>query len=128
MSLIDIIKVNKRVKLFYQYLVDLLTEKGLYDSSLDLQILNLAGQIIQYEKLINCLVNEGATIVNNGRDGQVTKKNPILNDLNNTSDGLRKNLKELGLSLDSKIGAVGDNDPLSQLMNKMNNVEEDEEE
>lgn len=123
MNLVDIIKVDKRIKKMYQYLVDLMTEKGLYDNSLDFQILNTTGLIIQYEKLITALLSEDVFVINSvGGGGTAKKKNPILSDMVNCSESLRKNLKELGLSLDSKVSGISDNDPLSQLMNKMNNL------
>ena len=106
------------------YLTELLTEKGLYDSSLDIQIFNVACLLFQYNKLVNTFVTESTIVEQSVRGGGVSKKkNPILNELVNCSESLRKNLKELGLSLDAKVTAVADTDPLSNLISAMNNID-----
>ena len=107
-------------------MTELLTEKGLYDSSLDIQIFNVACLLFQYNKLVNTFVTESTIVEQSVRGGGVSKKkNPILNELVNCSESLRKNLKELGLSLDAKVTAVADTDPLSNLINDMNNIDND---
>ncbi len=123
MEFINLIKLDKNVKKIYQYIVELMTTKGLYDSSLDIQIFNVATLIYQYNKLVNAFVEEGAIVSNDVRGGgQSKKKNPLLADMVAVSESLRKNLKELGLSLDAKVTAVQDTDPLNKLINEMNNI------
>ena len=38
MELIKLINLDKKIKKIYDYLVDILKQKGLYDNSLDVQI------------------------------------------------------------------------------------------
>ena len=123
MDFINIIKIDKNVKKIYTYVVELMTKKGLYDNSLDIQIFNVSTLIFQYNKLISAFVDEGAIVENDVRGGgYAKKKNPLLADLVNLSEALRKNLKELGLSLDSKVTAVQDNDPMAKLMNAIGDI------
>ena len=123
MDFINIIKIDKNVKKIYTYVVELMTKKGLYDNSLDIQIFNVSTLIFQYNKLISAFVDEGAIVENDVRGGgYAKKKNPLLADLVNLSEALRKNLKELGLSLDSKVTAVQDNDPMSKLMTAISDI------
>mgnify|MGYP003294496191 CR=1 FL=1 len=51
------------------------------------------------------------------------QRNPITADLVNLSESLRKNLKELGLSLNSEIKGMNTTDPLSNLINELQNIE-----
>lgn len=126
MNLLNILKIDKNIKKLINYLTELLTEKGLYDSSLDIQIFNVACLLFQYNKLVNTFVTESTIVEQSVRGGGTSrKKNPILNELVNCSESLRKNLKELGLSLDAKVTAMQDNDPLSNLINDMNNIDND---
>jgi hypothetical protein len=124
MNLLNILKIDKNIRKLITYLTELLTEKGLYDSSLDIQIFNVACLLFQYNKLVNTFVTESTIIEQDVRGGGTSrKKNPILNELVNCSESLRKNLKELGLSLDAKVTAVADTDPLSNLISAMNNID-----
>lgn len=124
MNLLNILKIDKNIRKLINYLTELLTEKGLYDSSLDIQIFNVACLLFQYNKLVNTFVTESTIIEQDVRGGGTSrKKNPILNELVNCSESLRKNLKELGLSLDAKVTAVADTDPLSNLISAMNNID-----
>lgn len=124
MNLLNILKIDKNIRKLINYLTELLTEKGLYDSSLDIQIFNVACLLFQYNKLVNTFVTESTIVEQSVRGGGVSKKkNPILNELVNSSESLRKNLKELGLSLDAKVTAVADTDPLSNLISAMNNID-----
>lgn len=126
MDFISLIKLDKNIKKIYTYLVELMEIKGIYDSSLDIQIFNVAAQIYQYSKLVNSFVEESAIIQQDVRGGGTSKKkNPLLADLVSLSESLRKNLKELGLSLDSKVTAVQDNDPLSKMIDAMNKIDEE---
>ena len=114
------------LKKIYTYLVELMEIKGIYDSSLDIQIFNVSAQIYQYSKLVNSFVEEAAIVQQDVRGGGTSKKkNPLLADLVALSESLRKNLKELGLSLDSKVTAVQDNDPLSKMIDAMNKIDEE---
>ena len=122
-SLISILSVPKPIKKIVNYLTEILKEKQLYDTSLDVQIFNVSSQIYQYNKLMNSFVDEDAIIDNDVRGGGTSrKKNPLLQDLVSISESLRKNLKELGLSLDAKVSAAGDNNPLNNLIQKMNEI------
>lgn len=122
-SLISILSVPKPIKKIVNYLTEILKEKQIYDTSLDVQIFNVSSQIYQYNKLMNSFVDEDAIIDNDVRGGGTSrKKNPLLQDLVSISESLRKNLKELGLSLDAKVSAAGDNNPLNNLIQKMNDI------
>lgn len=125
MNLLNVLKIDKNIRKLITYLTELLTEKGLYDSSLDIQIFNVACLLFQYNKLVNTFVNSETIVANavRGQQERSYKKNPILNELVNCSESLRKNLKELGLSLDAKVTAMQDTDPLSNLISAMNNID-----
>lgn len=126
MDFISLIRLDKNIKRIYTYMVELMETKGIYDSSLDIQIFNVSAQIYQYSKLVNSFVEETAIVQQDVRGGGTSrKKNPLLADLVALSESLRKNLKELGLSLDSKVTAVQDNDPLSKMIDAMNNISEE---
>lgn len=128
MEFISLIKLDRNIKKIYVYLVDLLKEKGLYDTSLDIMIFNIAAQIYQYNKLLNSFVESDSIIANavRGKEGHSYKKNPLLADLVNLSESLRKNLREIGLTLESKVTAVQDTDPLSNLISAMNNIDNEQ--
>ena len=55
--------------------------------------------------------------------GYKYQRNPLTTDLINLSESLRKNLRELGLSLESKVTGMSNTDPLSNLIESMNNIE-----
>lgn len=122
MELIKLINLDKKIKKIYEYLVEILRQKGLYDNSLDVQILNVSSQIFQFQKLTNALVQMDVTPVRT-ENSYKYQRNPITSDLVNLSESLRKNLKELGLSLNSDIKGMATNDPLANLINEMNNIE-----
>lgn len=122
MELIKLINLDKKIKKIYDYLVDILKQKGLYDNSLDVQILNVSSQIFQFQKLTNALVQMDITPVRT-ENSYKYQRNPITADLVNLSESLRKNLKELGLSLNSEIKGMNTTDPLSNLINELQNIE-----
>ena len=94
MELIKLINLDKKIKKIYDYLVDILKQKGLYDNSLDVQILNVSSQIFQFQKLTNALVQMDITPVRT-ENSYKYQRNPITADLVNLSESLRKNLKEI---------------------------------
>ncbi len=122
MELIKLINLDKKIKKIYDYLVEILKQKGLYDNSLDVQILNVSSQIFQFQKLTNALVQMDITPVRT-ENSYKYQRNPITADLVNLSESLRKNLKELGLSLNSEIKGMNTTDPLSNLINELQNIE-----
>lgn len=124
MELIKLINLDTKIKKIYNYLVDLLKQKGLFDNSLEVQVLNVSCQIYQYQRLINAFVGTDSVIEPTKTEkGYKYQRNPITTDLINLSESLRKNLRELGLSLESKVTGVSNTDPLSNLINEMNNIE-----
>lgn len=124
MELIKLINLDTKIKKIYNYLVDLLKQKGLFDNSLEVQVLNVSCQIYQYQRLINAFVETNAVVEPTKTDkGYKYTRNPITTDLINLSESLRKNLRELGLSLESKVTGMSNTDPLSNLINEMNNLE-----
>lgn len=124
MDLIKLINLDNKIKKIYNYLVDLLKQKGLFDNSLEVQILNVSCQIYQYQKLINAFVGTDSVIEPTKTEkGYKYSRNPLTTDLINLSESLRKNLRELGLSLESKVTGMSNTDPLSNLINEMNNIE-----
>lgn len=132
MDIFSIMQLPDEVKNTIKYLQTLLEEKGLYDSSLDFQLMNVGSQIVQYQKIITDFLNS-TSIVKNPVRGQVDlyqRKNPLLADSINLSNSIRQNLKALGLVLDEKANAnlVSKSNPLGNLINKLNEIDEDEEE
>ena len=132
MDIFSIMQLPDEVKNTIKYLQTLLEEKGLYDSSLDFQLMNIGSQIVQYQKIITDFLNS-TSIVKNPVRGQVDlyqRKNPLLADSINLSNSIRQNLKALGLVLDEKANAnlVSKSNPLGNLINKLNEIDEDEEE
>ncbi len=124
MELIKLINLDAKIKKIYNYLVELLKQKGLFDNSLEVQVLNVSCQIYQYQRLINAFVGTDSVIEPTKTEkGYKYQRNPITTDLINLSESLRKNLRELGLSLESKVTGVSNTDPLSNLINEMNNIE-----
>ena len=124
MELIKLINLDTKIKKIYNYLVELLKQKGLFDNSLEVQVLNVSCQIYQYQRLINAFVGtDGVIEPTKTEKGYKYQRNPITTDLINLSESLRKNLRELGLSLESKVTGVSNTDPLSNLINEMNNIE-----
>lgn len=124
MDLIKLINLDNKIKKIYNYLVDLLKQKGLFDNSLEVQILNVSCQIYQYQKLINAFVETNSVVDPvKTEKGYKYQRNPLTTDLINLSESLRKNLRELGLSLESKVTGVSNTDPLSNLINELQNVE-----
>lgn len=124
MELIKLINLDTKIKKIYNYLVELLKQKGLFDNSLEVQVLNVSCQIYQYQRLINAFVGTDSVIEPTKTEkGYKYQRNPITTDLINLSESLRKNLRELGLSLESKVTGVSNTDPLSNLINEMNNIE-----
>lgn len=124
MELIKVISLDGKIKKIYNYLVELMKDKGLFDNSLEIQIMNVSCQIFQLQKLINAFVHTDSTAEPLKTDkGYKYQRNPITSDIVNLSESLRKNLRELGLSLESKVGAVSNTDPLSNLIESMNNIE-----
>ena len=124
MDLIKLINLDNKIKKIYNYLVDLLKQKGVFDNSLEVQILNVSCQIYQYQKLINAFVGTDSVIEPTKTEkGYKYSRNPLTTDLINLSESLRKNLRELGLSLESKVTGMSNTDPLSNLINEMNNIE-----
>ena len=124
MELIKLINLDTKIKKIYNYLVELLKQKGLFDNSLEVQVLNVSCQIYQYQRLINAFVGTDSVIEPTKTEkGYKYQRNPITTDLINLSESLRKNLRDLGLSLESKVTGVGNTDPLSNLINEMNNIE-----
>ena len=132
MDIFSIMQLPDEVKNTIKYLQTLLEEKGLYDSSLDFQLMNVGSQIVQYQKIITDFLNS-TSIVKNPVRGQVDlyqRKNPLLADSINLSNSIRQNLKALGLVLDEKANAnlVSKSNPLGNLINKLNEIDNDEEE
>lgn len=124
MDLIKLINLDTKIKKIYNYLVDLLKQKGLFDNSLEVQVLNVSCQIYQYQKLINAFVGtESVVEPTKTEKGYKYQRNPLTTDLINLSESLRKNLRELGLSLESKVTGMSNTDPLSNLIESMNNIE-----
>jgi hypothetical protein len=131
MNIFSIMQLPKEIENTINYLQQLLEEKGLYDSSLDFQIMNVASQIVQYNKIITDFL-ASTSIVKNPVRGQVDlyqRKNPLLADSINLSNSIRQNLKALGLVLDEKANAnlVSKSNPLGNLINKLNDIDNDEE-
>jgi hypothetical protein len=132
MNIFSIMQLPKEIENTINYLQQLLEEKGLYDSSLDFQIMNVASQIVQYNKIITDFL-ASTSIVKNPVRGQVDlyqRKNPLLADSINLSNSIRQNLKALGLVLDEKANAnlVSKSNPLGNLINKLNDIDNDDEE
>ena len=132
MDIFSIMQLPDEVKNTIKYLQTLLEEKGLYDSSLDFQLMNVGSQIVQYQKIITDFLNS-TSIVKNPVRGQVDlyqRKNPLLADSINLSKSIRQNLKALGLVLDEKANAnlVSKSNPLGNLINKLNDIDNDDEE
>ena len=124
MELIKLINLDTKIKKIYNYLVDLLKQKGLFDNSLEVQVLNVSCQIYQYQRLINAFVDTNSVVEPTKTEkGYKYQRNPITTDLINLSESLRKNLRELGLSLESKVTGMSNNDPLSNLINELQSVE-----
>jgi len=124
MDLIKLINLDTKIKKIYNYLVELLKQKGLFDNSLEVQVLNVSCQIYQYQKLINAFVGtESVVEPTKTEKGYKYQRNPLTTDLINLSESLRKNLRELGLSLESKVTGMSNTDPLSNLIESMNNIE-----
>lgn len=124
MDLIKLINLDTKIKKIYNYLVDLLKQKGLFDNSLEVQVLNVSCQIYQYQKLINAFVGtESVVEPTKTEKGYKYQRNPLTTDLINLSESLRKNLRELGLSLESKVTGMSNTDPLSNLINELQQVE-----
>lgn len=124
----NVLKVNKDVKKISNYIVSILKEKGLYDDSLDIQIFSSACQVYQLNKLMNAYIESTAIIENSVRGGGSSyKKNPLINDLTNVSESLRKNLKALGITYDAKVMGVTDNDPLKNMIDNINSIGDDKE-
>lgn len=124
MDLIKLINLDTKIKRIYNYLVELLKQKGLFDNSLEVQVLNVSCQIYQYQKLINAFVGtESVVEPTKTEKGYKYQRNPLTTDLINLSESLRKNLRELGLSLESKVTGMSNTDPLSNLIESMNNIE-----
>lgn len=128
MNILSIMQLPKEIENTIQYLQKLLEEKGLYDSSLDFQIMNVASQIVQYNKIITDFL-ASTSIIQNPVRGQVDlyqRKNPLLADSINLSNSIRQNLKALGLTLGEKTSGVTKNNPLGNLINKLNSMDEEE--
>jgi len=124
MDLIKLINLDTKIKKIYNYLVELLKQKGLFDNSLEVQVLNVSCQIYQYQKLINAFVGtESVVEPTKTEKGYKYQRNPLTTDLINLSESLRKNLRELGLTLESKVTGMSNTDPLSNLIESMNNIE-----
>ena len=124
MDLNKLINLDTKIKKIYNYLVELLKQKGLFDNSLEVQVLNVSCQIYQYQKLINAFVGtESVVEPTKTEKGYKYQRNPLTTDLINLSESLRKNLRELGLSLESKVTGMSNTDPLSNLIESMNNIE-----
>ena len=131
MNFLSVINLPKETKKVVKYLQDLLEEKGLYDSSLDLQIMNVACQICQYNKVITDFLASTSIVMNpvtrtNGQEA--AKKNPLLADSVNLSNSIRQNLKALGLTLGEKASGLTKNNPLGSLISKLNEIDKEEEE
>ena len=124
MELIKLVNLDNKIKKIYNYLVDLLKQKGLFDNSLEVQVLNVSCQIYQYQKLINAFVQtDSVTEQIKTEKGYKYQRNPITTDLINLSESLRKNLRVVGLSLESKVTGMSNTDPLTNLINELQNVE-----
>lgn len=124
MELIKLINLDSKIKKIYNYLVELLKSKGLFDNSLEVQVLNVSCQIFQYQKLINAFTQTDSVVDQvKTEKGYKYQRNPLTTDLINLSESLRKNLRELGLSLESKVTGMSSTDPLSNLIEEMNNIE-----
>lgn len=123
-SLLSVLSLPEDIKKVFSYLQSLLEEKGLYDSSLDLQIMNLSSQIIQYNKVIAAFISGPTTFVK-GQDE--IRKNPLMTDSVLLSNSIRNNLKSLGLTLGEKVSGVTKNNPLGNLINKLNEIDEEDE-
>ena len=74
MNLLNILKIDKNIRKLITYLTELLTEKGLYDSSLDIQIFNVACLLFQYNKLVNTFVTESTIIEQDVRGGRTRER------------------------------------------------------
>ena len=71
MDLIKLINLDTKIKKIYNYLVELLKQKGLFDNSLEVQVLNVSCQIYQYQKLINAFVNNFMIAANREKSGKI---------------------------------------------------------
>lgn len=130
MNFLSVINLPKEVKKVVKYLQELLEEKGLYDTSLDLQVMNVACQIVQYNKIITDFLGSTSIVMNpvtrtNGQEA--AKKNPLLADSVNLSNSIRQNLKAIGLTLGDKASGMTKNNPLGSLINKLNEIDKEEE-
>ena len=82
MELIKLINLDTKIKKIYNYLVDLLKQKGLFDNSLEVQILNVSCQIYQYQRLINAFVDTNSVVEPTKTEkGYKYQRNPITTDL-----------------------------------------------
>lgn len=126
MKFLNILKVNKEVKKIVDYVTKTLTDKGLYEEGLDIQIFSVACQIYQMNKLMDAYISSTAIIENDVRGGGTSyKKNPLINDLTNVSESLRKNLKALGLNFDATVKGVDEKNPLATMIDAMNAIDDE---
>ena len=130
MDFLSIIQLPDPVKDTIKYLQELLDEKGLYDNSLDFQIMNVSIQIVQLNKIITEFLSSSAIMSNavRGQQEPSFRKNPVLADSINLSNSIRQNLKALGLTLSDKASGMTKNNPLGSLINKLNDIDNEEDE
>lgn len=129
MDFLSIIQLPENVKDTIKYLQELLDEKGLYDNSLDFQIMNVSIQIVQLNKIITEFLSSSAIMTNavRGQQEPSFRKNPVLADSINLSNSIRQNLKALGLTLSEKANPMGKSNPLGNLINKLNDIDNEDE-
>ena len=74
---------------------------------------------------MNAYIESDSIIANGvrGTDNLAYRKNPLLNDMTNVSESLRKNLKSLGLNFDATVKGVDDKNPLANMINEMNAID-----
>ena len=91
---------------YQQNIISALTERGLYDESLDLAIETLAGLLETHERVEAELVNE-PYITQYSREGDERRlANPMSNLYVSTTEAIRKWMRDLGLVVAKPAGYV----------------------
>lgn len=112
----------QKIEFYETKIVRALKEKGTYNKALDMQIMCLAG-LLRTQELVNEEIDklESVIITEISRYGNESlAPHPVFKILKDTQDGITRNMKALGLTVEDLVGA-DDNDPLVELTKKVKN-------
>ncbi len=113
---------KKKVEAKKNYIVKLLKKEGRYSPSLLEQVEITASLIIQYQEIEESLSMQSFVITQTSREGDTRA---IINPLQQQSlqmvEKVQKALRALGMNLDTKQQNPKGDDPLAELINKVNN-------